>query len=150
MPQRFHLTSHFCLICSISLEHYIQKDSEVIFGLISGLNGKECTRHNISVVVIESIEHESQFLEEVRCISSCFNNKQHKLQFQWLMNINTYFSSHRESGCGLDLVCSTFLLIPGFRQKDHPSFGICCAVERAEIPMDKPNQTITFKTSAQT
>lgn len=108
------------------------------------------TMHNIIVVVIESIELESQFLEEVMCISSCFNNKQHKLEFQWLININTYFSSHTESGCGLDWVCSTFLLIPGTRQKDLPSFGICYAVERAKIPMVKPNQTITFKTSAQT
>lgn len=74
--------------------------------------------HDISVVETESIEPESQFLEEGMCISSCFSNKQQKIQFQWLININTSFSPHRESGYGLDRVCSTFFLIPGPKQEE--------------------------------
>lgn len=83
------------------------------------------TTHDILVVVISSTELESQFLEALMCISSCFNNKEQQTQFQCL--INTYFSPHRGSGCGLDWVCSTFLLISGSSQKEQPSFGTCGA-----------------------
>lgn len=83
------------------------------------------TMHDIPILMIQNTELE--IFEEIMCISSCFNNKQQKTQFQWLININTYFSSHRGLGCGLDWVCLTFLLIPEPRQKGQSSSGTCCA-----------------------
>ena len=95
--------------------------------------------HDIPIVVIERTEFESQILVEEMCIRSCLNNKQQKTQFPQLININTYFSLHRGSGCGLDWVCSTVFLIPGLRQKEQPLFGTCYACSK-EQKLKWPNQ----------
>lgn len=90
-----------------------------------GTRGMSGTMHGIPILMIQNTELE--IFEEIMCISSCFNNKQQKTQFQWLIDINTYFSSHRGLGCELDWVCLTFLLIPEPRQKGQSSSETCCA-----------------------
>lgn len=87
---------------------------------------------DISVVVTEKAELESQILVEEMCISSCFNNKQQKTYFQQLININTYFSLHRGSDYGLDWAYSTFLLILILKQKEQPLFWTCYAQSKEQ------------------
>lgn len=92
-----------------------------------GTRGESGTMHDILVLETESIELESQFLEEVMCLSSSFNinkNKilvgcKHKHLFLTTQSVRLWVV--------LDSFCSTILLSPGPRQKELPSFGMCCA-----------------------
>ena len=100
---------------------------------------------DISIVVTEKAELESQILVKEMCISFCFNNKQQKTYFQQLININLFLTTQRVRlwvGLGLFHISSH---INPQAKGTALILDILCSEQRAETQMAKPNQTFMLK-----